>query len=188
MKKIKRLILVFSLFFIAVSASAQLPKAPMEMKGKIVTGGHFSGGFSGNYLHFTLSPQLGYRLTRGLEMGVRLGYNFNYVFDSYYGNYSIHLVGLGAYANYEIVKGIYLHLEDEETCRLTFDGFASNPGTPQWYNSFFIGIGYRDYITETSYAYISLLYNLRWDYGYNGELKSPYSRPIVIRLGYCFGL
>ena len=154
----------------------------------MVTGGHFGGGFSGNNLHLTLSPQLGYRITRGLEVGLRLGYNLNYVFDYYYGNYSIHHVALGAYANYEIIKGVYLHLEDEETCRLTFEGFASNPGVPNWYNSFFVGAGYRDYITDTAFAYISLLYNLSWDHSYNGELNSPYSSPIVFRVGYCIGL
>lgn len=187
MKKIKGFFIVILLLFVTVTVSAQLPKAPVEMKGKFVTGGHFGGGFAGNHLHFTISPQFGYRLSRGFEVGVRLGYNLNYVFDSYYGNHSIHHVALGAYANYEVVKGIFFHLEDEEICQLVFDGFLSNPGKPQWYNSVFVGIGYRDYLTDTSYAYISLLYNLSWDYGYNGEQTSPYSTPIVLRLGYCFG-
>lgn len=178
--------LTFSL--LAVSAAAQLPKAPVEMKGKIVTGGHFGGGFAGNCLHLTISPQIGYRLLPGFEVGTRLGYSFNYVFDSYYGNHSIHHVAFGAYLNYEVLRGVYLHLEDEELCRLTFQGFASNPGKTYWYNSFFVGAGYRDYITDTSFAYISLLYNLRWDYGQVGELSSPYSSPVVIRVGYCIGL
>jgi hypothetical protein len=131
---------------------------------------------------------IGYRLLPGFEVGTRLGYSFNYVFDSYYGNHSIHHVAFGAYLNYEVLRGVYLHLEDEELCRLTFQGFASNPGKTYWYNSFFVGAGYRDYITDTSFAYISLLYNLRWDYGQVGELSSPYSSPVVIRVGYCIGL
>ena len=182
------MIWILLLSAISSAALAQLPKAPEEMRRKIVVGGHFGGGFAGNYIHLSVSPQLGYRLTKSLEVGIRLGYNLNYVFDNYYGNYSIHHVALGTYANYEVVKSLYLHVEEEETCRLTFDGFASNPSKPLWYNSFFVGAGYRDYFSGTSFAYIALLYNLLWDYGLNGEVNSPYSRPLVIRIGYCFGL
>ena len=80
MKKIKCIFMALFFSLLSVAAIAQLPKAPAEMKGKIVTGGHFGGGFSGNCLHLTLSPQVGYRLTQGLEAGIRLGYSFNYVF------------------------------------------------------------------------------------------------------------
>lgn len=168
------------------TVSAQLPKAPSEMKGKIVTGGNFGFDIWGNTLYFSVSPQIGYRLTRGLEAGVRLGYDLNYTFDRYYGNWSVHHISAGAYINYEIIKGIYVHLEDEETCRLVFDGLVSNGSGPRWYNSLFVGAGYRQYISETGYAYITLLYNLRWDYSV-GEVNSPYSRPLMVRVGYCFG-
>ena len=180
----------FCLIVLAMStvpAMAQLPKAPLEMKGKIVTGGNFGIDFWGRSFCLSVAPQIGYRLTRGLEAGVRLGYNLNYFFDNYYGNYSIHHLSAGAYINYEIIKGLYFHLEDEETCRLTFDGLVSNGSEPRWFNSLFVGAGYREYVSETAFAYISALYNLRWDYSVGGEVSSPYSRPLVVRVGYCFG-
>lgn len=161
--------------------------APLEMKGKTVVGGHVSGGASGNCIYFTLSPQIGYRLSKGLEAGVRLGYSLQYYFDSYYGNCSVHHFSAGLYANYEIYRGIYLHVEDEESCLMTSEGFFSNPTAPQWYNSLFIGGGYRQYFSTTAYAYVSLLYNLSWDYTSDGWVNSPYSRPLLYRMGYCYG-
>lgn len=179
----------FCLLLLVMSAStamAQLPKAPSEMKGKFVTGGNFGIDFWGRNLFVSVSPQIGYRLTRGLEAGVRLGYDLNYCFDSYYGNYSIHHLSAGAYVNYEIIRGLYLHVEDEETCRLTFEGLASNGSGPRFYNSLFVGAGYRQYSSERAFAYVSFLYNLRWNYS-TGEVSSPYSRPWIVRVGYCFG-
>jgi len=180
----------FFLVFIAMSfvtVSAQLPKAPSQMKGKVVTGGNFGLNIYGRSLYLALAPQIGYRLTPELEVGVRLGYNLNYYFGSSYGNYSVHHLFGGVYANYEVIKGLYLHVEDEEACRLTYEGLASNGSTPRWYNSLFLGAGYRQYVTDTSFVYISALYNVRWYYDSNGEVSSPYGRPLIFRMGYCFG-
>ena len=179
-------LVLFAMSFTTVSA--QLPKAPAEMKGKIVTGGNFGLDFYGRSFYLGVSPQVGYRLTPGLEAGVRLGYSLHYYFDSYYGNYSVHHLSAGVYVNYEVIKGLYIHLEDEESCRLVYEGLASNGSDPRYYNSLFVGAGYREYFSEKAYAYISLLYNMRWNYSANGEVNSPYSRPLIVRVGYCVGL
>lgn len=170
------------------SAQAQTFGGPEAMKRKVVVGGDFGLGFYGNNFYFGIAPQAGYRLTRSLEVGVRLGYDLNYYYGNYYyGSYFCHYFSGSAYANFEVFKGIYLHVEDEELCLLV-RGQAINPTAPRWYNSLFVGGGYRHYASPTSYAYYSILYNLSWDYGYNGSQSSPYASPFVVRVGYCIGL
>jgi len=183
MKRIASILLIFmAMSFTTVMA--QLPQAPSSMKGKIVTGGDFGLSFYGNSLYFNVSPQIGYRLTPSLEVGLRLGYNLNFHFDTGYGKYSIHHLFGGVYANYEVIKGLYLHVEDEEACR--FSKYFSDDKM-QWYNSLFAGAGYRQYVTEQSFVFISVLYNLSWKLGVNGEVNSPYASPLLVRAGYCIG-
>jgi hypothetical protein len=75
-------------------------------------------------------------------------------------------------------------VEDEESCMLV-RGNAINPTTPNWYNSAFVGGGYRQYTSTNSYVYFAFLYNLSWSYAHPNE--SPYVNPFVIRTGYCIG-
>ena len=167
---------------------AQTFGGPEFMKNKVVVGGDFGFGMYGSSLYVGVAPQAGYRLTRSLEVGVRLGYDLNYYYGSaYYGNYFCHYFSGSAYANYEVFSGIYLHVEDEEMCLLV-RGQALNPSAPSWYNSVFVGAGYRQYTSSSSFAFYSILYNLSWDYGYTGMDSSPYASPFVIRMGYCYAL
>ena len=148
----------------------------------------FNLGFYGNSFYVGVAPQAGYRLTRSLEVGVRLGYDLNYYYGNYYyGNYFCHYFSGSAYANFEIFKGIYLQVEDEEMC-LLIRGKAVDPTAPTWYNSVFVGGGYRQYTGASSFAYYSILYNLSGDYGYGGYNSSPYASPFVVRVGYCVAL
>lgn len=182
MKRIVTLVLiaVMSAFF-ALHSDAQIFGGPEYMKGKKVFGGNITGGATGNYLHVGVAPQFGLRLTRSLELGTRLGYDLYFYHDYYYGRYFCHYVSGALYANYDIISGIYLHAEDEEMC-LFVSGKDVNANAPRWYNSVFVGAGYRQYAYDGSYVYYALLYNLSWD-GFSGN--SPYANPFVIRMGYC---
>lgn len=171
--------------FLGSQIQAQTFGAPEVMKGKVVVGGDFGAGFYGNSFHLGVAPQAGFRLTRSLELGVRLGYDLNYFHDYYYGGYYCHYFSGALYANYEIFRGIYVHAEDEEMCEL-IRGSAVNPIAPSWYNSIFVGAGYRQYFSPTGFVYYAILYNLSWDYSYNGYINSPYASPFVIRVGYCY--
>lgn len=170
------------------TVEAQTFGGPESMKRKVVVGGDFGLGFYGNSFYVGVAPQAGYRLTRSLEVGVRLGYDLNYYYgNAYYGNYFCHYFSGSAYANLEVFRGIYLHAEDEEMCLLV-RGKALNPSAPNWYNSLFVGVGYRQYYSPTAYYFYSILYNLSWDYGYNGNANSPYASPFVVRVGFCQAL
>ena len=160
---------------------AQTFGGPEYMKKKVVVGGNFGLGLYGNSFYVGVAPQIGYRLTRSLEAGVRLGYDLHYYYRDYYlGNYFCHYFSGSAYLNYEIFKGFYLQAEDEEMCLLV-SGKALETNASSWYNSAFVGAGYRQYWGR-SYTYYSILFNLSWDY------DSPYNSPFVVRVGYCIGL
>ena len=168
--------------FLPLAGHAQKWGAPEYMKGKLVTGGTVGAGFSGNCLHLGISPQLGYRPIRSLEAGIRLGYDLDYHFRSYYNPSSVcyHYFSGAIYANYEIYRGIYVHVEDEEMCCLV-------KGYTDWYNTVFVGAGYRQY-NNTSYFYYATLFNLSWGYDQYGYATSPYASPYIIRMGYCWAL
>lgn len=166
---------------------AQSFGAPEIMKGKVVFGGNADLGFARNCFYVGVAPQAGYRLTRNLEVGLRLGYDMDYYYGNYYyGNYFAHYFSGAVYANYEIFSGIYAHVEDEEMCRLV-SGHAIETSRLNWYNSVFVGGGYRQYFNETSYTFYSVLYNLSYGVGLNGSYDSPYANPFIIRVGYCKG-
>ena len=187
MKRIVSLALFLCCSALLVQVQAQTFGGPESMKGKFVVGGDFDAGFYGHSVNIGVAPQAGYRLTRSLEMGVRLGYQLNYNYgNNYYGSYSCHFFSGAIYANYEIFRGLYLHAEDEEMCLLV-RGEAVNPTAPSWYNSVFVGAGYRQYFSEKDFAYYAFLYNLSWGYDSLGNYNSPYANPFVIRVGYCHG-
>ena len=177
--------LTMFLGFLPLVLHAQDWGAPNEMKGKFVIGGQVGAGFSGGGFHFGISPQLGYRPVRSLEVGVRIGYDLDYYYRTYYGGSLFYHYFAGAvYANYEIYRGIYVHVEDEEMCCLV-RGSAVNPSVPQWYNTVFAGGGYRQYI-GTSYMYYALLFNMTGIF--EGYYSTPYASPYIIRMGYCWSL
>lgn len=187
--KMKRIISVLFALVLSVTVSstvkAQIFGGPDFMKGKMVAGGIFNAGYSSGCLHLGIAPQFGYRLTRSLEIGVRVGYDLYHYYNSpYYGRYNSHFFSGALYANFEIFQGIFVHVEDEESCMLV-RGNALNPTTPNWYNSAFVGGGYRQYTSANSYVYFAFLYNLSWSYAHPSE--SPYVNPFVIRTGYCIG-
>lgn len=189
MKRIVSLVLafVFSAFLMS-QAHAQSLGAPDFMRGKFVVGGSFGGGLYGNRLYLGLAPQIGFRITRSLEIGARLGYELNHYFGTpYYGSYSCHYFSGALYANLEVFRGLYLHVEDEESCML-LSGQVVNPNAPKWYNSVFVGVGYRQYVNYGDFVYYSLLYNLSWGFDSAGNYNTPYANPFMIRIGYCHGI
>ena len=185
MKRIVFIAILLSALFV-LPARAQRFGGPEGMKGKIIVGGNIGAGYYGNTLSFSIAPQVGYRLTRSLEVGSRLGYHLNYhgSYYSAYGPYFDHFFTGSLYANYEIISGIYAQVEDEAVCCLV-SGPNITSSRSQWFNSFLIGGGYRQY-SGSSYVFYSLLYDLSWDYMYLDN--NPYNSPFIIRVGFCYAI
>ena len=176
--------LTLMLLGFAGKASAQvLPDVP-DLKGKVMYGGGFGFGMSGNYLSLSVSPQIGYRVFNPWEVGVRVIYDLTANFDRVYGNVFGHYFGVAPYTNFQIYKGLFAHVEDE--VMYGFVRWNHETVSQKWYNSAFVGGGYRQYARDGSYAYILVLYNLSWGAIHSNNWDTPYASPIAIRVGYCF--
>lgn len=166
------------------TASAQGTYELPNMKGRMVYGGNFGFGISGNYLNFSLAPQIGYRIFHPWEVGVRGIYTLQCHFDRYQGNEYGHYFGVAPYTNVEIFGNVFLHVEDEVMYGITRWNHSSVAS--QWYNSIFVGGGYRQYAYNGSFVYFMVLYNLSWGVVQTGHWDTPYGSPLSIRVGYCF--
>jgi hypothetical protein len=185
----KRLAIIASLFLMLIgfagTVTAQGLSEPPDMKGRWVYGGNIGGGMSGNYLNLSLAPQVGYRIISPWELGVRGVYNLSCDFDRVNGNAYAHYFGLAPYTNFEVYKSIFLHVEDE--VMYGFGRWNHQTTGSQWFNTLFVGGGYRQYTYGGSHIYLMVLYNLSWGLLQNqGNWDTPYSSPIEIRFGFCF--
>ena len=184
----KRLGIIAALSFMLLGffgkASAQfLPNVP-DLKGKVIYGGNFGFGMTGNYLSLSIAPQVGYRVFNPWEVGVRGIYSLQAWFDRYYGNEYGHFFGVAPYTNFQVYKGLFAHVEDEVMYGFTRWNHETLGG--KWYNSVFVGGGYRQYSYSGGFMYFMVLYNLSWGRPVTGYWDTPYSSPIELRFGYCF--
>lgn len=173
-------VLLFGCFGKSSAQSLDIP----DLKGKLVYGGTFGGGLAGSYLNLSISPQVGYRIFHPWEVGIRGTYNLTARFDAFNGNVFRHYFGIGPYTSIEVFRGLFLHAEDE-----VMYGFSSGnheTWAGKWYNSVFVGGGYRQYTYNGSYAYFMVLYNLSWGNLSSSIWETPYASPLTIRVGYCF--
>lgn len=167
-----------------VKASAQiLPDVP-DLKGKVVYGGDLGFGMSGNYLDLSLSPQVGYRIFNPWEVGVRGTYKLQCFFYPNVSNVYYHYFGVAPYTNFQFYKGLYLHVEDEMLLGLS--RYEHQTEQRKWFNSFFGGVGYRQYSYSGGYTFIMLLYNFSYENPENYDVMYPYYSPLEIRVGFCF--
>ena len=185
----KRFVSIAALFMILFAfmgkASAQTLSDRTDMRGRIVYGGNVGGGLSGNYLNISLAPQLGYRILSPWEVGLRGVYDLQCRFDRVNGNTYSHYFGVAPYTNVEVFRGIFLHVEDEVMYGIS--RWNHQTSNRRWYNSLFVGGGYRQYTYEGSFVYFMILYNLSWQVLENPNgWGTPYSSPFIIRVGYCF--
>lgn len=169
--------------FLGYASAQQIYETP-DLKGKMIYGGNFGFGIRGNQLSLSISPQVGYRVFNPWEIGVRGTYNLHCYFNRYAANDYFHYVGVAPYTSFEIFSGIFLHVEDEIV--YGFGRWNGSSIASSWYNSVFVGGGYRQYTYSGSYAYFMVLYNLSWSVLPNGGLETPYNSPLQIRVGYCF--
>ena len=181
------LIVVLTLGLLSVS-QAQFLSDVSDMEGKTVLGGNFGFGLSGRNFSLTVAPQVGYRVHNAVELGGRLSYSLSAYFDAQYGNSSLHCFGFGPYATVQIFKGLSFHVEDEVLYCLQRFNHQTVSERNKWYNSVFVGGGYKSYTSDNSFVFFLLLYNLSWDYQELHQNGSPYSSPMQIRVGYCIGL
>lgn len=186
MKRFALIAFIGMMFFGFLSqATAQRIQEIPNLRGKVIYGGNFGFGLNNRYLTLSIAPQIGYRIFNPWEIGVRGIYDLDCYFDRWNGNTYGHYFGVAPYTNVQIYRGLFIHVEDE----LLYGIRRWNRETvsQRWYNTVFVGGGYRQYAYNGSYAYFMVLYNLSWGLLQpHGSMDTPYSSPFTIRVGYCF--
>jgi len=188
LQSMKRFVIVASfclmLFGFASKVSAQFLSDVPDLKGKMIYGGNFGLSISGNYLNLSIAPQVGYRIFNPWEVGVRGIYNLQCFFNRYLGNEYGHYFGVAPYTNFQVYKGLFLHVEDE--IMYGINRWNHETINNKWLNTVFVGVGYRQYSYTGSYAYFLVLYNLSWAVIPSNNWDTPYTSPVSFRVGYCF--
>jgi len=181
----KNVTALFAIFFLTVcvnySVFGQDKKTPKEydsFKEHLFTGGNV-GLSIGPITLIEVSPLLGYRFNDYLAAG--LGFTYMYYSDnSYKPALSTDIYGGRVFARVYPIEKAFLHVEYEALSLETgaLDHYNMHPNTKRYtFTSIFGGGGYREPISDKSYAYIMLLYN------FNDALDSPYGNPFVLRAG-----
>ncbi|CAN5913250.1 hypothetical protein BH11BAC7_BH11BAC7_23150 [soil metagenome] len=151
---------------------------PYSLKDHLVYGGNFGLNF-GNVTSISVSPMIGYKVTDKFTPGI--GLTYNYLRFNYQGYRSdpIHIYGGSIWARYYILENIFLHGE-YEALNAEWDPYV-HPGYRYNLNSALIGGGYRQSFGNLA-SYVLVLYNVTY------TEDSPYPSPLIIRVGFGFGM
>lgn len=182
-------IIFLSLFFLlsvntAFSQYQTLPPARggennSSFSNRLFTGGDFGLQF-GAVTYIDIAPILGYRLTDKFSAGIGAKYIY-YSVDESYGlpKYSTNIYGGIIFARYNIIDPVFLHAEFET---LSLETYVGRELERRPVSALFLGAGYRQFIGESSSINLMLLYDVIQD------LYSPYHNPLIIKVGFDFGL
>ena len=154
-----------------------------ELSDRIFFGGDFALMF-GTLNYIEISPRIGYRLSDELSAGVGVIYK-HISSRNYYStvSFSTSIFGGNMFANYMITENIYPHIEFEVLSleRKYFDYIGGFPENGRYfYESLFVGAGYKYPIGANTFITTTFLYNL------NHTSNSPYDSPYVWRVGVNF--
>ena len=169
----------FTLFTFHTSRAQEEKKGTIKklpFGERIFYGGNFGLQF-GNYTLVDVSPMIGYRITSRLDAGIGGTYKY-YSYKTYSGGSRLqaNIFGGNTFTRFFVFRDVFAYGEYEY---LYYKVKDINPYSVD-YTSLLVGAGYRQPVSERSYMYIMLLWNL------NDTPDSPYSNP-VIRVGFSIG-
>jgi hypothetical protein len=185
-------IFIFMLFLgISVHASAQFGqpreerKSDIRMQKRLFVGGGLGFGISSYSTSLMVAPVVGYRLTPDIDIGARFNYTY-YRYNDAPLKYSTNNFGAGVFTRYYLFffNDLFIHAEYEA---LNYEQVYVNSNWEVdrkeriWVSSLFLGGGYRQWIGNTAFVDITVLWNLL------DSLNSPYNNPIF-RIGVGIGL
>ncbi|MFY0600237.1 MAG: hypothetical protein JXR03_11240 [Cyclobacteriaceae bacterium] len=138
-------------------------------------GGGFSGGT--DYVNLSVSPLIGYKITQAFSGGIQITYQYVKSGDFKISNY-----GGGPFLRYNVTEKFFGYTQYEY---LNF-GFIGPRGEKlrETFNSWFVGIGYTEPISDKFAFNITALYNVLYADG----TDSPYQSPLLFRVGIVGGL
>ena len=179
------LVLSILLFFVSSNLSAQ-NRDKIPFSERIYFGGGF-GLIFGDITNIEVSPHVGYKITEDASVGVQLQYQFLNADYYYYGahfKYQTTIYGAGPFARYMLGDRYFLmsELEFLSLEKKYFDvmNFYEDDNGRFVYTSVLVGGGIFQQTGDRSGVYMALLYNI------NDSSNSPYSSPLIFRMGFSF--
>lgn len=156
-----------------------------KMQKRLFIGGGFGFGISSYSTSLMVAPEIGYRLSPSFDIGTRLNYTY-YRYNDDLLKYSTNNFGIAGFGRYYLFffNDLFLHAEFEalnyEQVYLDYN-YQVDHKERTWVSSLFVGGGYRQWIGNTAFVGITVLWNLLDD------INSPYANPIF-RIGVGVGL
>ena len=144
---------------------------------KVFFGGAVGLSF-GSYTRIAVYPQIGYRITPKLTTGIELGYI--YISDTRYNtthDYSNY--GASIFAQYRILKPIYVHVEYAAYNYQLF--YTDGSENREWVNFLFLGAGYIQKVGKATHVFAQV----KFDVLQNDN--SPYGWDPLFRVGATVG-
>jgi hypothetical protein len=160
-------------------------KQEFKMQKRLYVGGGLGFGISSYSTSLMIAPVVGYRLSPSFDVGTRINYTY-YRYNDDLLKYSTNNYGLAFFTRYYLFffRDLFLHAEYEalnyEQVYLDYN-YQVDHKERVWVSSLFVGGGYRQWIGNTAFVGITVLWNLLDD------LDSPYSNPIF-RIGVGVGI
>ncbi len=156
--KITFLILVFICISTTVSGQVFSQKNSDSFGSKYFVGGNFGLSF-GTITNIYLAPEFAYAVTENFHAGIGISYQFTR--DLRYNpfiDYSVY--GGKLFGRYFFLENFFLQAEYE---RLIYDANYSNSNNKMQFDGIYGGVGYRQWMGDTSFYYIALLFDLNDD-------------------------
>ena len=132
----------------------------------------------GSQTYIEISPKVGYHLTQKALVGAGISYIYVSEDLGVQGKYHTSVYGGSIFSSYEPIENLFGWAEYELLNYEYYD--LNNEIKRKWVNSPFIGIGYRQPISDRGFIQFVFLYNL------NYTSDSPYSSPWVPRISIFF--
>ena len=154
-----------------------------EWQRRVFTGGGLGASFNSYYDYIAVSPLIGYRLTERLAAGVQVQYRYtNY--KQYVPEVSTNDWGVSPFLRFSVFGPVFLHAEYEY---LNYQYIRAGEKYRQGFNSFMAGGGFFQPIGRNAGFYIVALYNFSYVDPAGSNTISPYTNPLVLRVGVTAG-
>jgi hypothetical protein len=173
-------LLIFSFFPLLAFGQDELTAdttKPYSLSDHLVYGGNIGLSF-GNVTNIGISPMVGYKVTERFIPGIGISYDYIKIHYNGYPDQSAHIYGGSVFANYFIFDNVFARAE-YEVLNGEWDPWF-RPGVRYNLSSVLLGGGYRESFGGLS-SYVLVLYNVTQSY------DSPYSSPLIIRVGFGAG-
>jgi len=182
-------LMILALALTVPEANAQFGKDFKEKDKQQAAKRIFVGGTLGFWIYSSegyvyLAPTVGYHISPSFDVGVRISYSYYWYNDNFY-KFNLNSWGAGIFGRYYLFffRDLFIHLEyehlsHEQPYQFYPDGSVDIARVP--IDNFYIGAGFRQWLSPSAFLGITVLWNLN-------ETEFMPQNPII-RIGMGVGL